>query len=44
MLDKFIKLDGTKGYGKCIEFNSKLIAPQEFEYWYEGNEMLEEIY
>ena len=30
-MDKFIKLDGIKGYAKCIEYNGKLVAPQEFE-------------
>ena len=27
ILDKFVKLDGNKGYGKCIEYSSKLVAP-----------------
>jgi len=31
ILDKFIKLDGNKGYAKCIQYNGKLVAPQEFE-------------
>jgi len=31
ILDKFHKLEGTKGYSKCIEHGGKLVAPQEFE-------------
>lgn len=31
ILDKFYKLEGNKGYAKCIEYNGKLISPQEFE-------------
>ena len=30
-LNKFYKLQGNKGFEKCIEYNSKLLAPQEFE-------------
>ena len=31
MLDKFCKLEGNKGYTKCIEYNGKLMPPQDFE-------------
>jgi len=30
-LNKFYKLQGNKGFEKCIEYNSKLLAPQEFK-------------
>jgi len=31
ILDKFYKLEGIKGYSKCIKHDGKLVAPQEFE-------------
>ena len=31
ILNKFHKLEGNKGYTKCIEYNDKIIPPQEFE-------------
>ena len=31
VLDKFCKLEGKKGYGKCVEYSNKLVPPQEFE-------------
>ena len=30
-LNKFYKLQGNKGFEKCIEYNGKLLAPHEFE-------------
>ena len=31
LLNKFHKLEGSKGYSKCIEYGGRLVAPQEFE-------------
>ena len=30
-LNKFYKLQGNKGFEKCIEYNGKILAPHEFE-------------
>ena len=31
VLDKFCKLERNKGYDKCVEYNNKLVLPQELE-------------